>query len=314
MILSFFILAAGLVLLVFAGDYLVRGSVGLAENLGISPLVIGLTVVAFGTSAPELFISTQAALSGSPGIAIGNVVGSNVANVLLVIGLPALIAPLAATEPGLRRNMTVMLGVTAVYFWMSMNGIVGRLEGLVLFAMLAAYIGWQIHMARARREPQDDYHEEIGEAPHDKYRIGLSIVGGLIGLPVGAQLTVLGASDIARAFGVSDEAIGLTIVAVGTSLPELATTLTAVLRGSTAVAMGNVVGSNLFNIMCILGITGMIVPLSVSDRIIAIDNWVMAATTLILALLAYARMSAGRIIGVVMVLAYAAYTWSIFIS
>ena len=124
----------------------------------------------------------------------------------------------------------------------------------------------------------------------------------------------MGASDIARAFGVSDEAIGLTIVAVGTSLPELATTLTAVLRGSTAVAMGNVVGSNLFNIMCILGITGMIVPLSVSDRIIAIDNWVMAATTLILALLAYARMSAGRIIGVVMVLAYAAYTWSIFIS
>ena len=314
MILSFLILAAGLVMLVFAGDYLVRGAVGLAENLGISPLVIGLTVVAFGTSAPELFISTQAALSGSPGIAIGNVVGSNIANVLLVIGLPALIAPLAATEPGLRRNMTAMIGVTAVYIWMSMNGVLGRLEGVVLFAMLAGYIAWQIHTARTRKEPQDDYHEEIGEAPHDKYRIGLSILGGLIGLPIGAQLTVMGASDIASAFGVSDEAIGLTIVAVGTSLPELATTMTAVLRGSWAVAMGNVVGSNLFNIMCILGITGMIVPLSVSERIIAVDNWVMAATTLILAALAYARLSAGRAIGIAMVLAYAAYTWSIFVT
>ncbi|PHP68223.1 sodium:proton exchanger [Zhengella mangrovi] len=314
MILSFFILAAGLILLVFAGDYLVRGAVGLAENLGISPLVIGLTVVAFGTSAPELFISTQAALGGSPGIAIGNVVGSNIANVLLVVGIPALIAPLAATEPGLRRNMTAMLAATAVFLFMLANGVVGRLEGAILFAFLIAYIGWQIHMARARHEAPEDYHEEIGEAPHDKYRIGLSILGGLIGLPIGAQLTVMGASDIASAFGVSDEAIGLTVVAVGTSLPELATTLTATLRRSSAVAIGNVVGSNLFNILCIMGITAMIVPVDVPQRIIAVDGWVMAGTTVILATLAFARLHAGKAIGAAMVLAYAAYTWSIFVK
>ncbi|MCB1417774.1 MAG: calcium/sodium antiporter [Notoacmeibacter sp.] len=312
MILDILILAAGLALLVFAGDYLVRGAVGLAENLGISPLVIGLTVVAFGTSAPELFISVQAALTGSPGIAIGNVVGSNIANVLLVVGLPAMFAPLAATEPGLRRNMTAMIGVTLLFVWMLGNGLLGRLEGMVLLALLAAYIYWQIWTARRLKEPEHDFHEEIGEAPHDRYRIALSIIGGLVGLPIGAQLTVMGASAIARSFGVSDEAIGLTIVAVGTSLPELATTMTAVLRGSSAVAIGNVVGSNLFNILSIMGITALIIPVTVPERIISVDMWMMLATTVILAILAYARLHAGKAIGGAMLLAYGAYTWSIF--
>ncbi len=312
MFVSLLLLAAGLVLLVFAGDYLVRGSVGLAENLGISPLVIGLTVVAFGTSAPELFISTQAALSGAPGIAVGNVVGSNIANVLLVVGLPAMIAPLAATEPGLRRNMVAMLVATVLFMWMLSDGLISRAEGIVLFAALCCFIAWQIHTARTRREPPEDYHEEIGEPPHDKIRIALSIAGGLIGLPLGAQLTVSGASAIASQLGISDEAIGLTIVAIGTSLPELATTMAAVWRRTSAVAIGNVVGSNLFNVLGIMGVAATIVPISVGPRIIEIDMWVMLATSLAVAFLAFARLHAGKAVGGAMLAAFAAYVYSVF--
>lgn len=312
MLVSTLFLVAGLVVLVIAGDYLVRGSVGLAENLGISPLIIGLTVVAFGTSAPELFISTQAALSGSPGIAIGNVVGSNIANVLLVVGLPAMIAPLATTEPGLRRNMTAMLIATAVFMWMMADGLLNRVEGIVLLVALGSFLAWQTHNSRARHEPQEDYHEEIGEPPHDRFRIGLSIASGLIGLPLGAQLTISGAGAIAGQLGISDEAIGLTVVAVGTSLPELATTMAAVWRGTSAVAIGNVVGSNLFNILGIMGVTAAIIPISIGVRIIHVDMWVMVVTSAAVALLAFARLKAGKAIGGAMLAGFAAYVYSVF--
>ncbi len=310
---SALILVSGLVMLVFAGDYLVRGAAGLAENLGISPLVIGLTVVAFGTSAPELLISLQAALSGAPGIAIGNVVGSNISNVLLVVGVPALIAPVLATEPGLRRNMTAMLAVTMVFMLMVSSGSLSRAEGATLLLILATVIAWQIHTARAMKLAAiDDYHDEIGETPHNPIRIGLYLVGGVVGLPIGAHLTVTGASAIAESFGISQTVIGLTIVAIGTSLPELATTVMAAYRGSSAVAMGNVVGSNLFNLAGIMGVTAMIVPVQIPDRIITIDMWVMAATSLLVAIFAYARLSVGKAFGVSMLVAYAAYLISLF--
>jgi cation:H+ antiporter len=310
MLIDLLLLAGGLVLLVVAGDYLVKGAVGLAENMGISALVIGLTVVAFGTSAPELFISVQAALTGSPGIAVGNVVGSNIANVLLVLGLPALISPVRATEPGLRRNLTFMLVLTLVSLWLFGNGLIGRLEGALLFVTLCGFIAWQVVTARADTIAPPE--AATGPVPHSRGRIAAYLAGGLIGLPVAAQMTVSGASSIASSFGISDAVVGLTIVAVGTSLPELATTFMAAIRRNSAVAIGNVVGSNIFNLAGILGLTALIMPVDVDPRIVGIDMWVMLAAALLVALFGYVRIDAGRGWGVVMLAAFAVYIASFF--
>jgi cation:H+ antiporter len=308
MLVSVLLLLAGMGLLFWTGDLLVKGAVGLAENLGIPQLVIGLTVVAFGTSAPELFISVQAALAGQAGIAVGNVVGSNIANVLLVIGLPALLAPVVANQTGLLRNMTAMLVLTVIFMCLLANGVIGRLEGLLLFVGICLFIGWQVYEGvMAGRTLDHDFHEELGEAPHENWRVAAYLAAGLVGLPIAAQMTILGAVDIAEFFDISDAVIGLTVIAVGTSLPELATTLMAAIRSSGGVAIGNIVGSNIFNIAAIMGLTALIVPIGVADRIIAIDMWVMLATTLILAVLAYARISAGKLLGMAMLAGFGAY-------
>ncbi|MEZ5811049.1 MAG: calcium/sodium antiporter [Rhizobiaceae bacterium] len=312
MIFSLVLLLAGLLLLVFSGDFLVKGAVGIAENLGIPPLVIGLTVVAFGTSAPELFISVQAALQGKPGIAVGNAIGSNIANVLLVMGLPAIISAVTARQPGIRRNLTAMLAVTVVFVLMLYDGVLTRFEGLTLFLALCLYIWWQIHQAGRVRAPAKDYHDDIGEAPHETSRVVAYLAAGIVGLPLAAQLTVTGAGNIARAFGISEAAIGLTIIAIGTSLPELATTLMAAIRRTSAVALGNIVGSNIFNIACIMGITGMIVPVPVDARIGHIDMWVMLAVAILLAAIGFARVTVGKLGGAAMLLAYLAYIVSVF--
>lgn len=313
MLLSLLMLLAGMALLVVAGDYLVKGAVGLAENLGISSLIIGLTVVAFGTSAPELFVSVQAALTGSPGIAIGNIVGSNIANVLLVLGVPALIAPIDPRQKGLRRNLTAMLVITLVVMLLVSNGFLGRLEGMLLFMVLGGYIIWQIYEARTGMiVAAGDFHDEIGEAPHKPGRIAVYLIAGLVGLPIAAQLTVTGAVGIAERFGISDAVIGLTVVAIGTSLPELATTVMAAWRRSAAVAIGNVVGSNIFNIAGILGVTALIAPLQVDQRIISIDMWVMLVTSALIAVLGYARITAGKWLGLAMLAGFIAYLATFF--
>lgn len=315
MIFSFLVLCAGLVLLLLAGDYLVKGAVGLAEQLGISPLVIGLTIVAFGTSAPELFISVEAAIGGSAGISIGNVVGSNIANVLLVVGLPALFGPVVANEHGIRRNSIIMIVLTLVFIAMLLDGTISRLEGALLFASILAFVVWQFMSAQAKRRKAvstDDYHDEIGMTPNDWFRIGYYIVGGMIGLPLGAHLTINGAVDIAQGFGVSETAIGLTIVAIGTSLPELATSFMATLRGRSAVAVGNVIGSNIFNIACIMGITALIIPLDVPARVVSVDMWVMLATSVVMAVLAMAHLTARKMLGLTMTGTFAAYVISVF--
>ncbi len=312
MLFSTVLLLAGLLLLVFSGDFLVKGAVGIAENLGIPPLVIGLTVVAFGTSAPELFISVQAALQAAPGIAIGNAIGSNTANVLLVMGLPALISPVVARQRGLRRNLTAMLVTCLLFIWLISDGMLSRTEGAILFGGLCVYIWWQIQHASRVRLSGSDYHDDIGEAPHDPGRVAFCLAGGIIGLPLAAQLTVVGASDIARTFGISEAAIGLTIIAIGTSLPELATTLMAAIRRTSAVALGNIVGSNIFNIACIMGVTGMIVPVPVELRILHVDMWVMMAAISLLAILGYAKMTIGKLAGSAMLVAYAIYLISVF--
>ncbi len=309
MLLATAALLAGMVLLVFAGDLLVKGATGMAESIGISPLIIGLTVVAFGTSAPELFVSVQAALGGAPGIAVGNIVGSNIANILLILGLPALISPVLTNMFGIRRNMIVMLIATGAMIAVALGGTITRLEGMLLFAALLAFIGWQVRSAMAG-QGQDDA-EEL-PAAHGKGKIAAYLIGGLIGLPVAAQMVVWGASTIAATFGISDAVIGLTIVAIGTSLPELATTFMAALRKRGEIALGNVVGSNIFNILGIMGITAMIVPVPVDPRIASIDIWVMLAAAVALAALSFARLQAGKLAGAVLLAGFVAYMASFF--
>ncbi|MCI5077185.1 calcium/sodium antiporter [Oricola sp.] len=314
MILDILMLAAGLVLLVFAGDFLVKGAAGLAENLGIPSLVIGLTIVAFGTSAPELMVSLQSALSGAADIAVGNVLGSNIANVLLVMGLPAVIASIHADQRGLARNVAVMLVFTIAFMWMISDDQLDRLEAGGLLAGLALFILAQVARARAHVEEDEpaDYHDELGEMPHATGRIAMYLLGGLIGLPLAAHLTVSGASGLAETFGISQAAIGLTIVAVGTSLPELATTMAAAWRKEADVALGNIIGSNIFNIGAIMGITGLIVPVPVSHIMIERDMWIMLATAVLLTAICYMRITTGRLLGASMFAAYLAYIVVVF--
>ena len=307
MILDFLALAFGLAALVFAGDKLVNGAVGLAERLRISPLIIGLTIVAFGTSAPELFISLEAAFSGQPGLAIGNVVGSNVANVLLVLGAPALISAVRCHEPGISLSNWAMIGLTGGFMAILATGEIGRANGFVLFAALVAFLAYQGYAARTGRLPAPDYSDEVESEGLTSKAIAIAIVIGLVGLPLGAHFTIVGASGIAERFGVSEAVIGLTVVAIGTSLPELMTTVMAAIRRSNEVAIGNVVGSNIFNIAAIMGITGMAIPLDVPERIVGLDMWMMAATTILLVVLATFRLTIGRLGGVAMLAAYAAY-------
>ncbi len=312
MILALVSLAAGLALLVFAGDYLVKGAVGLAENLGIPPLIIGLTIVAFGTSAPEMFVSIQSALAGAPGIAIGNVVGSNIANVLIVMGLPALVASIHADQPGLGRNVAVMVAFTLGFMLVMNDGMLSRLDGLMLFGALILFIVAQILRAQNDRAAAAEMQTELAEAPHSAGKIALFIIGGLIGLPIGAQLTVDGATFIARTFGVSDAAIGLTIVAIGTSLPELATSFIAAMKRSSDIALGNIIGSNIFNIGAIMGVTAMIVPVPVDPHFLSFDNWVMLAVAVLLTVICYGEVRTGKRLGAAMLLAYAAFLVAVF--
>ena len=307
MLLYIVALVAGLAALVYAGDKLVVGAVALAERLRISPLVIGLTIVAFGTSAPELFVSLSAAFDGQPGLSIGNVVGSNVANVLLVLGAPALINAVNCHEDGVEVSNWAMVGLTALFMVFLATGTIGRLEGAVLFALLLAFIAYQLQAARKGRLPAPSYEDEVEVGSLSKRGITIALLIGIVGLAIGSELTVYGASGIARAFNVSEAVIGLTVVAIGTSLPELVTTVTAAIKKSNEVAIGNVIGSNIFNIASIMGITALIVPLDVDPRLISTDMWVMAATTALLVVLTLMKGTIGRWGGAAMLAAYAGY-------
>lgn len=311
--LAYFLLIVGLVVLVIGGDILVRGAVSIAERFNISPLIIGLTIVSIGTSAPELFISVQAALAGSGGLAIGNIVGSNIANVLLVLGLPALIAAQGVKEDGIIRNILVMLGITVVFMGMLSSGIMGFLYGLILIALLSLFL-WDQYQSAIKSKEIPDYHDEVGEGPSSPGLAALFLVVGIVLLPVGAQLTVDNAHTIALNWGLSDEIIGLTVVAIGTSLPELAASMMAVIRGNSNLAIGNVVGSNIFNIAAIMGITLIITPVPVGEHIINLDMWVMLAVSLLLGAIAYFMNAITRWMGLVMLALYTSYIAIAFVS
>nr|WP_249200500.1 calcium/sodium antiporter [Thetidibacter halocola] len=294
----------GLVGLFFGGEALVRGSVGIARRMAIPPLLIGLTVVGFGTSTPELLVSVDAAWRGVPDIALGNIVGSNIANILLIIGLSALVWPIKVMGATLRRDTAVMMAAALVLVPIFAMAQMGRPAGLVLVAGLVAYLVW------AYRQPGDMEAEDVGvPAPASALVSILWVIGGLVALMVGARFLVDGAVTIARGFGISEAFIGLTIVAVGTSLPELATSLIAAFRRQSEIAIGNIVGSNIFNVLGILGVTALIAPIPVASRFLTFDLPVMIAVSLILTVLLLTRPVIGRGIGVAMLAGYVAYVW-----
>ncbi len=283
----YFTLAAGIVLLLIGGDVLVRGAVSLAVKLDIPTLVIGLTIVAFGTSAPELVISLRAALAGSPGIAVGNVVGSNIANIFLVLGIPALIAATNCDQPFIKRNMLYVVGASLLFITMCFNGPLTFWHGAILFGFMVAFLVESGRRAARRSDAATEIGEEaielidgVSGVPTHNWVIAMFLIIGLVALPIGAQMTVTAASAIATTFGVSEVTVGLTVVALGTSLPELSTTISAALRGHCGLALGNVLGSNLFNILAIMGLTAMVVPVPVPEVIKSVDIWVMLAAAL----------------------------------
>ncbi len=313
--MSYLMLIAGFALLASAGDFLVRGSVLLADRLGIPPLIIGLTIVAFGTSAPELFVSVRAVLENAPGIAIGNVVGSNIANIFLVLGLPALIKVSDHADQGVARNVVFMLGASVLFIALCYYGPLAFWQGALLFFLLVLFLLDSARVALSNGSGHSDFEEEanelIGETGPASKSFTLTvilIVAGVVGLPIGAHLTVSGASDIAAALGISNTAIGLTAVALGTSLPELVTTISCTLRGHGAMAIGNILGSNLFNILAVMGITAMLAPIPVHDEILRVDLWIMLAAAIIIVPFALGKMRLTRFPAALFVIAYIAYT------
>ncbi|MEL6599149.1 MAG: calcium/sodium antiporter [Pseudomonadota bacterium] len=279
--------AAGLVLLLLAGDVLVRGAVALSLRLGIPALVVSLTIVAFGTSAPELLIAVQAVLEDAPGIAFGNVVGSNIANILLVLGVPAILTPILTKEFETSRTYYMMIGATILFILLCFFGPLRWWHGIVMLLVLF-YVLHDAYRtakeARGERGGGDLDLEELEDADPDmpRWKIALFIVLGLLGLPSGANLLIDGARGIALELGVSEAVIGLTLVAIGTSLPELATTVMATLRKQADVVLGNVIGSNLFNLLAIMGIASMFGSLPVPKGFLEVDLWVMLGSSLLI--------------------------------
>jgi len=305
----------GLVILLLAGDALVKGAVNLSLRIGIPALIVSLTVVAFGTSAPELLISVNAVLADKPGLALGNVVGSNTANVLLVLGVPALIAVMHTSACDCKRAYFQMLAATALFILLAFRGTFDWIAGLILLGALALMLGDAFRNAVAyRREaaaaaPLSTEEEEVEGADPDMpwWQIVTFLVLGLVGLPLGADILVDNASILAMRYGVSEAAIGLTLVALGTSLPELATTVMAAIRRQADVALGNVIGSNMFNLLAIIGITALVGAVPVDREFLVFDLWVMLAASLLLIPFVLLCRDIGRLWGVVLTCGYVGY-------
>lgn len=302
------ILVLGLVLLYFGAEGLVRGSSSLALRLGLSPLVVGLTVVAFGTSTPELVVSLKAAYLGQGDISVGNVVGSNICNIGLILGFSALIIPIKVASQIVRIDTPIMIGATGLALLFLRDGSLSRTEGIILFVLLIAYVIFSVIIAK--KDATDPLAAEFGEEIKvSKSGVAvdlLMVAGGLVLLVLGARFLVDAAIDIAKSAGLSEAVIGLTIVAIGTSLPEFATSLVAALKKEADIAVGNVIGSNIFNIFCILGISATVTPLS-SSGITAIDLGVMAAFAVVLWIFSRTGFRITRIEGLALLAAYVGF-------
>jgi len=301
------LLILGIVLLYLGGEALVDGASDLATRLGLSPLVIGLTVVAFGTSAPELAATMTATLDGSPSLGFANVVGSNIANIGLILGIGALVTQLHTSERFIRRELPFMILTGALLFPLASNGLIGRTEGIALFGLLLLYLVYVLRTEeRTAREERDPELPDLGKA------IAFVVLGAVL-LVGGAKALVAGAVQIAQLLSISERVIGLTMVAVGTSLPELASSIAAARRGEGEMVLGNVVGSNVFNVLCILGIVAMVQPMEVDAAAVQPDLWVMLGLSLLVIPFIWLWRGLKRRSGVMLLIVWAAYIVWLFV-
>lgn len=294
----------GFALLVWGADRFVTGAAATARNLGVSPLIIGLTIVAFGTSAPEMLVSAMAAWAGNPGIAVGNALGSNITNIGLVLGITALLTPLAVRSETLRREFPILFAVTTLTLILLLDGELGRLDGVILLGGFGLMVYWLVGLGLRERacdpavQACDPMQEEFAEEIPADMSTGRALFWlglGLVVLLLSSRLLVWGAVNVAQHYGVSDLIIGLTIVAIGTSLPELAASVAGALKGEHDIAIGNVLGSNMFNLLAVLGLAGLIHPLATPDGVMERDFPVMFGFTVLLFAFAYGFRGRGRI-------------------
>ena len=311
MLMAIGAIIAGLILLVWSADKFVEGSATTASHFGTPPLLIGMVVVGFGTAAPEMAVSALAASQGNPGLALGNAYGSNITNIALILGITALLAPIAVHSQVMRKELPILILVTAFAGWQLWDGDLSRMDAIGLMLAFVVLIGWSIY--QGLRQPDDalatEMTEEVNAMPVRKAILWLVV--GLLLLIISSRILVWGAVDLATTFGISDLVIGLTIVAVGTSLPELASSIIAARKGEHDLALGNILGSNLFNTLAVVGIAGLIVPMPVAPEVLTRDFPVMAALTLVLFAMCYGFRGPGRVNrfeGSALLLAFVAYT------
>ena len=303
MIRDIIYILVGLLLLVKGGDYLIDGSVQIARKARLSKMVIGLTVIGFGTSMPELLVSAQAALADNPAIAIGNVVGSNISNIALILGASAIVCVMPTSRSTMRIDLPFMTLASILFVGIAMCGEIGRVAGFVLFGLLIAFVTWQIKRSRK----QELATEEAPSADAPMWKAWMMVIFSFLGLVWGADLLVDGASDIAKLWGVSDRMIGLTIVSVGTSLPELFASLMAARKGETDMAVGNIIGSVTFNLLCVVGLAAVICPIPNTDVGFETDYLLMIAIGLLLWFFMSTKRQLERWEGIVLLLIYVLY-------
>ncbi len=322
MLLNVVALLVGLIVLVIAADKFVIGTVSIARRFGISPLLIGLTIVGLGTSAPEIIVSAISSLQGNTGLAVGNALGSNIANIGLILGCTAVISPLAFKSDLLKRELPILMVVSLICYFLAFDGLT-QIDGIVMLVMLAAFLGWLIHSARLDQKKnilKDPLATEmVNEMPEDvsEKKAWLLFAAGLIGLLASSRLLVWAAVNIAESFGVSDLVIGLTIVALGTSLPELAASISSVLKNEDELAVGNVIGSNMYNLLAVYSLPGLIAPGPVAESVIYRDFPVLLGFTGILFILGYGLKKSGhinRLEGICLILGYCVYQWMVYQS
>lgn len=322
MVLNFVTLVVGLVVLVIAADKFIVGTVAIARKFDVSPLLIGLTIVGLGTSAPEILVSAIASMQGNAGLAVGNALGSNIANIGLILGCTALISPLAFSSDLLKRELPILMAISLICYFMVFDGL-GMLDGISMLVMLIFFLIWLVRSARQdsqKKSLEDPLEQElIADMPENvsELKAWLFFVFGLIGLLASSRLLVWSAVNIAESFGVSDLVIGLTIVALGTSLPELAASISSVLKKEDDLAVGNIIGSNVYNLLAVYSLPGLIAPGPVAESVVTRDFPVMLALTGFLFILGYSRSRAGQINrweGAALLLAYSSYQWVIYQS
>jgi len=313
-------IASGFVLLTWSADRFVAGASAIAYNLKVSPLIIGLTIVSLGTSAPEILVSAMASLQDNAGLAIGNALGSNIINTGLILGLTAVIVPLNVHSSIVKRELPVMLLVMLLVLLLLFDGTLGQFDGTVLLCGMAAMLVWMVHMGRRSQSSTDPISEEFADEIPTNLSMGRAvfwlIIGGLI-LLASSRLLVWGAVEIAQSMGVSDLVIGLTIVALGTSLPELAASLMSALKGEHDIALGNIIGSNIFNLLAVLGLPGLIAPGPISPEVLTRDYPVMISLSIALFAMAYGLRGPGRITrleGSILIIAFCSYQTLLYFS